>query len=95
MERVEAKFGLNATAGFAERVEAVHAAITEHDRRHGQFQRDLEAKEDTATKLKTATIKRDGLRGEKETWDRSWPGAMRALGGSATISPSRRQQACD
>ena len=46
------------------------------------------AKDETAAKLKTATGKRDEARVWKEGWDRSWPDAMRALGGSATASPT-------
>jgi len=88
MERLEVKLGLDATTGFAERVEALQDAITAHDGRRADLAREVNAKDETAAKLKTATGKRDESRVWKLGWDRSWPDAMRALGGSATASPT-------
>lgn len=87
MERLEVKLGLDATTGFAERVEALQDAIMAHDGRRANLAREVNAKDETAAKLKTAAGKRDEARVWKEGWDRSWPDAMRALGGSATASP--------
>ncbi len=86
MERAESKLGLDATVGFAARVEALQAAITQHDQRRADHARDLGTREETAAKLRTATTKRDGLRAEQEDWRRRWPDAIRVLGSSATTS---------
>ena len=88
MERLEANLGLDATTGFARRVEALQDAITAHDGRRADLGREVNAKDETAAKLKTAIGKRDEAQVWKEGWDRSWPDAMRALGGSATASPT-------
>jgi uncharacterized protein YhaN len=88
LERVEARLGLDPTAGFSARVEAIQAAIGEHDRRRSGLEGAIAKKEEVDGKLKAATDKRDEARAWKEGYDRSWPGAMKALGGSATASPA-------
>ena len=88
MERLEAKLGLAATGAFDERVEALQDSITAHDARRADLARDIASKDENAAKLKTAVTKRDELRAWKATWDRNWPDAMRALGTSATASPT-------
>ena len=88
LERVEARLGLDTTAGFSARVEAIQAAIGEHDRRRSGLEGAIAKKEEVDGKLKAATDKRDEARAWKEGWDRSWPGAMKALGGSAAASPA-------
>jgi hypothetical protein len=88
LERVEARLGLDTTAGFSARVEAIQAGIGEHDRRRSGLEGAIAKKEEVDGKLKAATEKRDEARAWKEGWDRSWPGAMKALGGSAAASPA-------
>ena len=88
LERVEARLGLDPTAGFSARVEAIQAAIGEHDRRRSGLEGAIAKKEEVDGKLKAATDKRDEARAWKKGWDRSWPGAMKALGGSAAASPA-------
>jgi len=88
LERVEARLGLATTAGFSARVEAIQAGIGEHDRRRSVLEGAIAKKEEVDAKLKAATQKRDEARAWKEGWDRSWPGAMKALGGFAAASPA-------
>jgi uncharacterized protein YhaN len=88
VERMEAKLGLEATDGFAARVEALQAAVTEHDKRHAEYRRGLDAREETAVKLKAARIKLEGLRSEQDEWDKRWPDAIKALASSATTTPT-------
>jgi uncharacterized protein YhaN len=88
MERTEAKLDLHQSAGFAPRVEALQAAIANHEARYAEMRRDQRAREDTAARLKAATLKRDEERSWKTTWDTKWPDAMKALSASPAASPS-------
>ncbi|MGO9428724.1 AAA family ATPase [Rhodoblastus sp.] len=88
MKRTEAKMGLDGEAAFAARVEALQAAIANHESRHAEMRRDQRAREDSATKLKAATTKREEERTWKTGWDAKWPEAMKALGGLSTASPA-------
>jgi hypothetical protein len=56
MERTEAKLDLHQSAGFAPRVEALQAAIANHEARYAEMRRDQRAREDTAARLKAATL---------------------------------------
>jgi uncharacterized protein YhaN len=88
MERTEAKLGLDRSAEFAARVEALQAAIANHEARYAEMRRDLRAREDSAARLKAATLKCDEERAWKTTWDTKWPDAMKALSGSPAALPA-------
>lgn len=88
MKRTEAKMSLDGEAAFAARVEAVQAAIANHESRHAAMRRDQRTRDESVTKIEAATTKRDEERTWKAGWDAKWPGAMKALGGLPTASPA-------
>jgi uncharacterized protein YhaN len=87
MERTEAKLGLDQSANFAARVEALQGAIAEYETGVAEIRRDQKHREDKAAKLKTATTNRDSARTWRASWRLQWPDAMQALGGPPSATP--------
>lgn len=86
-EDAESKLRLVACGRIAVRVQALDASILRHGGKRADFARDVTDQQKAASDLRTARLKWDRLREEQQKWDEVWPGAIKALGLSATTSP--------